>query len=302
MKLIIKKGKTSFLALVYIEDGVTHLGKAGLVAADVTAAYARADQADTAGAALVLGTGTRGTWSSGGFKEKDATALPGWYELGLPNAMLATGSDWAILELKDAASNGIVFPQKTEIQLVNFDPDDTIRLGLTALPNAAAEAAGGLFTQGTGAGQIHQNATGQIDTNTVAMATDVVAAAAVKADAVTKIAGGVLSNTSNLLVTDSSGRVSLHGNIIKNQALANFEFFMTDAVDHVTGKTGLSVVVARSIDGGAFAASTNTPATEIANGMYKISLSAADLNGNVIAFKFTAAGADTRVVVIVTNP
>lgn len=47
------------------------------------------------------------------------------------------------------------------------DLDDGVRAGLTALPNAAAEAAGGLFTRGTGAGQINQAADGMIDTNPV---------------------------------------------------------------------------------------------------------------------------------------
>jgi hypothetical protein len=47
------------------------------------------------------------------------------------------------------------------------DLSDTVRLGLTALPNAAAEAAGGLYTRGTGAGQINQPANGQIDANAV---------------------------------------------------------------------------------------------------------------------------------------
>lgn len=46
----------------------------------------------------------------------------------------------------------------------------------TALPNAAAEAAGGLFTRGTGAGQINQAANGQIDANTVALSGDSIAA------------------------------------------------------------------------------------------------------------------------------
>lgn len=45
------------------------------------------------------------------------------------------------------------------------DFSDLVRLGLTALPNAAAEAAGGLFTRGTGAGQITQHANGKIDAN-----------------------------------------------------------------------------------------------------------------------------------------
>lgn len=45
------------------------------------------------------------------------------------------------------------------------DLADGVRAGLTALPNAAAEAAGGLYTRGSGAGQINQQANGQVDTN-----------------------------------------------------------------------------------------------------------------------------------------
>lgn len=47
------------------------------------------------------------------------------------------------------------------------DFSDLVRLGLTALPNAAAEAAGGLYTRGTGAGQVNQPANGMLDTNVV---------------------------------------------------------------------------------------------------------------------------------------
>ncbi len=51
------------------------------------------------------------------------------------------------------------------------DWSDSVRMGLTALPNAAAEAAGGLFTRGTGAGQINQPANGRIDTSVAAYGT-----------------------------------------------------------------------------------------------------------------------------------
>jgi hypothetical protein len=74
------------------------------------------------------------------------------------------------------------------------DLDDSVRAGLTALPNAAAEAAGGLYTRGAGAGQINQNANGQVDSRTVAMAADVVTAAAVAngaIDAATFAAGAI---------------------------------------------------------------------------------------------------------------
>jgi hypothetical protein len=86
----------------------------------------------------------------------------------------------------------------------------------------------------------------------------------------------------------------------KNVAISNFEFYMVDSTDHVTGKTGLTVTSERSIDGGAFVATTNS-ASEVSGGVYKINLSAADLNGNVISLKFTSAGADARLITIVTN-
>lgn len=55
----------------------------------------------------------------------------------------------------------------TSYQVIAVNLYDGVRAGLTALPDAAAEAAGGLFTRGTGAGQINQAANGMIDTNPV---------------------------------------------------------------------------------------------------------------------------------------
>lgn len=52
-------------------------------------------------------------------------------------------------------------------QVVPWDPYDAVRAGLTALPNANAEAAGGLYTRGTGTGQINQPSGGYIDVNTI---------------------------------------------------------------------------------------------------------------------------------------
>ena len=90
--------------------------------------------------------------------------------------------------------------------------------------------------------------------------------------------------------------------IKKNSALNNFAFLMVLSSDHVSPGTGLTVAVQRSIDGAAFVNATNTPATEVANGVYKINLSAADLNGDVIVLKCTSATADQRIVVIATEP
>jgi hypothetical protein len=88
--------------------------------------------------------------------------------------------------------------------------------------------------------------------------------------------------------------------IKKNTAYSNFQFFMRDTSDHVSAKTGLSVSSNRSIDGGAFASTANSP-SEISNGFYKIDLDAADLNGDTISFRFSATGADDTAITIITN-
>jgi len=87
----------------------------------------------------------------------------------------------------------------------------------------------------------------------------------------------------------------------KNTALANFEFFMRDTADHVTGKTGLTITAERSIDGAAFAACANS-ASEVSAGVYKISLAAGDLNGDTVTLKFTGTDADATIITILTKP
>lgn len=89
--------------------------------------------------------------------------------------------------------------------------------------------------------------------------------------------------------------------IKKNTALANFEFLMVDSADHITPKTGLTVTATRSLDGGALAACANA-VSELSNGIYKISLASTDLNGAVVTLRFTATGADDRVITLLTQP
>jgi hypothetical protein len=85
----------------------------------------------------------------------------------------------------------------------------------------------------------------------------------------------------------------------KNTAYANFTFVMTDSTNHLP-LTGAAVAAQRSIDGAAFASCANS-VTEVGSGVYKISLAAADLNGDNVMLKFSASGADTRFLGIVTQ-
>lgn len=92
---------------------------------------------------------------------------------------------------------------------------------------------------------------------------------------------------------------NLPGGVARNTPFPNFEFVMYDNTDHISGKVGLTVTAQRSIDSGAFGACTNS-VTEIGNGVYAINFSAADLNGGVITFRFSGAGADPTTITITT--
>jgi hypothetical protein len=69
-------------------------------------------------------------------------------------------------------------------KLIESAYDTTRGLAGTALPAAAAEAAGGLYTRGTGAGQIGQTTNGQADVRVAAVANDAITAAAIATGAI----------------------------------------------------------------------------------------------------------------------
>ena len=111
----------------------------------------------------------------------------------------------------------------------------------------------------------------------------------------------IKSGTGTGEISLTSGRVLTRGAIVKNTALANFPFSMTDSTNH-NPATGLTVTATRSIDGGAYASGTITNMTEIGNGSYQCDLGAGDLNGDTIIFRFTASGADDLTITVVPVP
>lgn len=161
------KGSQSIIIQVMLRDSTTGMGKTGIAynTAGFTAYYCRnSGTAQT----MTLVTMTIGTWASLGWIEVDATNMPGLYQFGVPNAALLTGANSVEFSFKGTG----VLSKSTKIILVDADLRDAVRLGVTALPNAAANAANGLFTRGTGAGQINQDANGRIDANLDAINTD----------------------------------------------------------------------------------------------------------------------------------
>lgn len=141
---------------------------------------------------------------------------------------------------------------------------------------------------------------GRVDSNAQAMATGVIsnttfAAGAVDSSAFAQSAADKAWSTAARTLTSTGGVFRF----AKNTAIANFQFVMTDATTHAP-KTGLTVTTQHNIDNAGFASTTNS-AVEVASGWYVINLSAADLNGNVIGFRFSATGADDLDFTVVTT-
>lgn len=152
-KLSIAKGSTSVLVRVFIQDSssTTGAGLTGLAynTASLVCYRMRDDDGNAGATAITLATATKGTWTSGGFVEKDATNAPGWYEFGIPDNALATGSRSVDIHFKGATN---MAPLPVEIELTGWNNQDSVRGGMTAMPNAAAGASGGLLISGSNSG------------------------------------------------------------------------------------------------------------------------------------------------------
>jgi hypothetical protein len=135
---------------------------------------------------------------------------------------------------------------------------------------------------------------------TVAKAADL-ATVDTNVDSILVDTGTTIPGTITTLQTDVTQiKGDLPSTITKNVALAAFPFVMTDSTNHDPA-TGLTITAQRSIDGAAFVNCANAVA-EVGSGMYKIDLANTDLNGDTICLKFTASGADTLFLTIVTQP
>lgn len=119
MKLKIKEGTTSKLIRVFIVDSskTDGSGLTGVVFGDITCYWIA--EGDATVSSLSLQTMTVGTWIAGGFKEIDATNMPGWYELGLSDNIIDATSEGSVgLMLKGAAN---MAPVNIEIELDTID-------------------------------------------------------------------------------------------------------------------------------------------------------------------------------------
>lgn len=120
MKLLLNAGTTSYFTRVYLEDSSssTNAPLTGLTYASsgLKFSYIRDDQTTVTSVTPV--TAAVGTYTSGGFKEIDATNFPGLYEIGIPNAALASGKTVQINVF--GATNLKPCPIEIELTAVNL--------------------------------------------------------------------------------------------------------------------------------------------------------------------------------------
>lgn len=134
---IVKKGATDRSVTIRIIDSVEGTPETGVVfnTAGIDLWYRREGAAKTSITEATLAALTT-AHTDGGFLHIG----DGEYRLDLPDAAFATGANH--VDVGGTVTDMVVIGGR--VRLVNYDPEDTVRLGLTALPNAAADAAGGL--------------------------------------------------------------------------------------------------------------------------------------------------------------
>ena len=121
MKL--KRGTTSKLRLIFIADSssTTGAGLANLTynSAGLVAYYYANDLNNEL--QITLATMTLGTWASGGFVAVDNTNMPGWYQIGIPDAAL-DGGDEGCIQLR-GATNMVPVNVYIELDAVDYQTD-----------------------------------------------------------------------------------------------------------------------------------------------------------------------------------
>jgi hypothetical protein len=122
MGYVFQKDATSKGILVMLRSSASSpvgQGKTGLVynTAGLKCYYTRGPAGTPTAISLATQT-SGGAYSSGGFVEKDATNSPGLYRLDVPNAVLATGVDTAVITF----TGGGILDETVAIDLVADDP------------------------------------------------------------------------------------------------------------------------------------------------------------------------------------
>lgn len=152
---------------------------------------------------------------------------------------------------------------------VLYDVVGAHNAGFDGVPAVAAEAAGGLYTRGTGAGQVNQPANGQLDANVAAMGSGVLTATAIAANAI----------TAAKIATDAIGADELATDAIAEITAAIMAKSIGDS--NATALNSLLRGIAAALLGIASGMGGSAPTfRDIANGKDVIVVAGADADGN----------------------
>jgi hypothetical protein len=191
-------GSTSRTIAVKLNDSSSSVGAGlpGIVAANLDMRQIRIEtDNDVTESALTLSdlTTITDSYTSGGWKEINATHSPGLYRLDIPDGLIAAGAWTALITIIDAGSNNIA-PQDIEIQL---DPAPVVVSSITAgAITTASFTAGAINAAAIGADAITaaKIADGAIDAATLASGTITAAKFAASAIDATAIASNAITS------------------------------------------------------------------------------------------------------------
>jgi hypothetical protein len=267
MKQEVLIGQQDYTVLILVRDSTTGAPKTALTfeSAGIDICYTRVetdnDVVVTDGAPVTTTlTGAHVDW---GFVLVDDTRCPGLYKLDIADGVFASGAWSAVVSFICTGCD----PVHIEFVLVAFDPRDGVRLGLTALPNAAADAAGGLPISDAGGldldakiGALTYTVAGDVDVNvqswkgaaapdisdaaTIAAAVRDVAIAGAAAGSVGEAVASILTDTAEIGAAGAgltninlpNQTMDITGNITGN--LSGSVGSVTGAVGSVTGAVG----------------------------------------------------------------
>jgi len=174
----IKRGSTSVRRLIFIADSssTTGAGLANLLynTASLVAYYFAGDLANEV--QITLATATLGTFASGGFIAVDNTNMPGWYEIGIPDAALDGGNECAI-QFRGATN---MVPVNIYIELDAFDYQTATQ------PVNTTQFAGTNITAAAGIPEV----------KVASIAANAINASSLASDAVTEIQSGLATQAS----------------------------------------------------------------------------------------------------------
>jgi hypothetical protein len=124
-----KAGTKFKLLLVYATSADGTSGRTGLAMNLSTGSAAYIREGDSRARNLPIIEGRVGEWGAGAFAEVDPELLPGVYQFGAPDEMIAEGSARAVLLIR--FPDTVIKP--VEINLVAYDPQDAERIGVWSL-------------------------------------------------------------------------------------------------------------------------------------------------------------------------